>query len=369
LIEKRHNTPSELATWPTRKSMVRHGLSMNLPWLAFVNASFALMILLRNVLFGNIDTLTGATKRLTLMVDTSMLGVVILSAALIVMAWRHIVGISIVLFVCSLMWAMCGFLLIAVAQFPHAWPIFVALLLSGMAALYFHPLGLLSFVLPLWLALPVASIALNHEVSLRFAVPWTVFTLILICGRFILLSWFEEAWRRNQQNQRLILRLDALAHLDALTQTANRRAMETVLENAVDQKKAFSLIMLDVDYFKLYNDTYGHQAGDHCLTRVAQVLKRSVRTPHDVVSRYGGEEFVVVLFDCPEAMAEQVAIRIQKGLRAEAIAHSASKVSDAVTASMGIAGMVDGLAGTEIIARADAALYRAKEAGRDRWSY
>ena len=144
--------------------------------------------------------------------------------------------------------------------------------------------------------------------------------------------------------------------------------MEVVLENAVEQKKPFSLIMLDIDYFKRYNDTYGHQAGDDCLTRVARVLKQSVRTPEDVVSRYGGEEFMVILFNCPENIAEKVALRIQDGLRAEAIPHGASTVSDHVTVSMGIAGMAGGLAGTEIIARADAALYRAKEAGRDRWS-
>ena len=368
-MEKRHNTTPDLATWPTRKSMVRHGLAMNLPWLAFVNVSFALMFLLRNVLFDDVDSLLGTTKHLALMVDTSMLGIIIISVALLIMAWRHIAGISIVLFICSLLWAICGYLLIAIVQLPHAWPIFVVLLLAGMTALYFHPSGLLAFVIPLWLSLPVSSIALNQSVNLRFAVIWIVFSLILVCGRYILLSWFEEAWRRNQQNQRLILRLDALAHLDALTQTANRRAMETVLENAVDQNKAFSLIMLDVDYFKLYNDTYGHQAGDECLTRVAQVLKKSVRTPHDVVSRYGGEEFVVILFDCPENMAEQVAVRIQDGLRAAAIPHSASKVSGVVTASMGIAAMEKGLAGTEIIARADAALYRAKDAGRDRWAH
>lgn len=368
-MEKRQNTTPDLATWPTRKSMVRHGLAMNLPWLAFVNVSFALMLLLRNVLFGDVDTLLRTTQHLALMVDTSMLGIIIISAALLIMAWRHIAGISIVLFICSLLWALCGYLLITIVQLPHAWPIFVVLLLAGMTALYFYPSGLLAFVIPLWLSLPVSSIALNQSVNLRFAVIWLVFTLILICGRYILLSWFEEAWRRNQQNQRLILRLDALAHLDALTQTANRRAMETVLENAVDQNKAFSLIMLDVDYFKLYNDTYGHQAGDDCLTRVAQVLKKSVRTPHDVVSRYGGEEFVVILFDCPENMAEQVAVRIQDGLCAAAIPHSASKVSGVVTASMGIAAMEEGLAGTEIIARADAALYRAKYAGRDRWSH
>ena len=144
--------------------------------------------------------------------------------------------------------------------------------------------------------------------------------------------------------------------------------MELVLENAVEQGKRFAVLMLDVDYFKLYNDTYGHQAGDACLARVAEVLNTSVRTPEDVVSRYGGEEFVVILFDCEESVAEKVAARIQAGLRNAAIPHSASKVSECVTASMGIAGYTAGLAGPEIIARADAALYRAKEAGRDRWS-
>lgn len=251
---------------------------------------------------------------------------------------------------------------------PHVWPLCVILLLAGLTALYFYPVGLLAFVLPLWITLPIASWVLNDGLNLHFVIIWSVFSLILICGRFILLSWFDEAWRRNQQNQLLISRLDALAHQDPLTTTANRRKMEVVLENAVEQKKPFSLIMLDIDYFKRYNDTYGHQAGDDCLTRVARVLKQSVRTPDDVVSRYGGEEFVVILFNCPENIAEKVAVRIQDGLRAESIPHSASSVSDRVTVSMGIAGMVEGLAGTEIIARADAALYRAKEAGRDRWS-
>ena len=253
-------------------------------------------------------------------------------------------------------------------QLPHPWPIFVTLLMAGMTALYFHPVALLCFTVPLWVSLPVASMLLNQEINYRFAGLWVVFTFILVCGRYILLSWFEEAWRRNQQNQRLISRLDALAHQDPLTKTANRRAMELVLENAVEQGKRFAVLMLDVDYFKLYNDTYGHQAGDACLARVAEVLNTSVRTPEDVVSRYGGEEFVVILFDCEESIAEKVAARIQAGLRNAAIPHSASKVSEYVTTSMGIAGYTTGLAGPEIIARADAALYRAKEAGRDRWS-
>lgn len=367
-MEKRKKTTFERATWPTRHAMVMHGLAKNLPWLAFVNISFAVMILLRHVLLKASDPLYPHSPYLTKIIDASMLGIIILSAALILMTWRRIAGISVVLFSCSAIWSVACFWFITQLLLPHVWPLCVILLLAGLTALYFYPKGLLAFVLPLWIALPVASWMLNGGINIHFIVIWSVFSLILICGRFILISWFDEAWRRNQQNQLLISRLDALAHQDPLTNTANRRKMEVVLENAVEQKKAFSAIMLDIDYFKRYNDTYGHPAGDDCLARVAQVLKQSVRTPDDVVSRYGGEEFLVILFNCPADIAEKVAARIQDGLRKEAIPHSTSTVSDRVTVSMGIAEMAEGLAGTEIIARADAALYRAKEAGRDRWS-
>lgn len=367
-MEKRKSPPAERATWPTRRAMVMRGLVMNLPWLAFINVSFALIILLRNQLLNPGRPPYPAHLHFTKLVDASMLSIIILSAALIVMGWRRIPGVSVVLFICSAIWSLSCYWFITDWKLPHVWPLCVILLMAGTSALYFYPRGLLSFALPLWLTLPVASWVLNERLSIRFVTVWTVFTLILICGRYILLSWFDEAWRRNQQNQLLISRLAALAHQDPLTQTANRRAMEVVLENAVEQKKTFSLIMLDVDYFKRFNDTYGHQAGDDCLTRVAEVLRKSVRSPDDVVSRYGGEEFVVILFNCPKKMAEQVAARIQQGLRRIAIPHSGSTVKEYVTVSMGIAEMAEGLAGTEIIARADAALYRAKEAGRDRWS-
>jgi diguanylate cyclase (GGDEF)-like protein len=368
LMEKRQHPRPELTTWPTREAMVARGLAMNMPWLAFVNVSFALVIWLRNSLFDNIDAFYQVSSHASMLINSAMLGIISLSAMLILMAWRHYRGIGASLLVLSAIWSVCCFWFIVDWKLPHAWPLYVILILTAIAALYYHLSGLLCYVLPLWLALPVASIMLNHGVNIRFATLWLVFTLIIIFGRILLLRWFDEAWQRNQQNQMLIARLDALAHQDALTETANRRTMEGVLENAVSQQKSFSLIMLDVDYFKLYNDTYGHQAGDECLARVAQALKQSVRTPDDVVSRYGGEEFVVILFDCSTEMAEQVAARIQDTLRAFAIAHSASKVSDCVTVSMGIAGMTSGLSVSQLIAQADNALYRAKEAGRDRWA-
>ncbi|MNB59902.1 Phytochrome-like protein cph2 [compost metagenome] len=367
-MEKRHPLSSELTSWPTRQAMVSRGLTINMPWLAFVHVSFALMILLRNTLVHNFDPAHVSGQQISSLVDAAMLGVIALSAALIVMSWRHITGISLVLFTSGLLWALCCYWFIVDWQLPHAWPLCTILLLTAVTALYFYPVGLLSSVLPLWFTLPIASVVLNHGLNMRFAAVWIVFTLILICGRFILLRWFDEAWQRNQQNQLLIARLDALAHQDPLTETANRREMENVLERAVSQGKSFTLLMLDVDYFKLYNDAYGHQAGDECLVRVAQALKASVRTPEDLVSRYGGEEFLLILFDCPPEMADQVAKRIQDNLRQAAIVHKASKVSEYVTASMGIAGMTAGLTADEMVAQADAALYRAKEGGRNRWS-
>jgi diguanylate cyclase (GGDEF)-like protein len=194
-----------------------------------------------------------------------------------------------------------------------------------------------------------------------------IFTLILIYGRYMLQGWFNEAWLRFQENQLLISRLDTLAHQDVLTGTANRRALEDHLHHAVSRQASVELIMLDVDYFKRYNDHYGHQAGDICLAEVAAVLKTAVRTPEDLVARYGGEEFVVMLFGATPAGAEQIAERIQANLQQAHLRHERSDVSDTVTVSMGIASSDGSKGAAQILAEADAALYRAKEQGRNRW--
>ncbi len=136
------------------------------------------MILLRHILLENSAVLYRFTT-LARIVDASMLGI-ILSAALILMARRRIAGISVVLFVCSAFWSMCSYWFITALHLPHVWPLCVILLLSGLTALYFYPEGLLSFVLLLWLTLPVASWVLNDGLNLRFVTIWSVFTLIML---------------------------------------------------------------------------------------------------------------------------------------------------------------------------------------------
>ncbi len=169
--------------------------------------------------------------------------------------------------------------------------------------------------------------------------------------------------------------LHRLAYIDELTQIANRRYFEQQLIKSVQQRGEVSLILCDVDFFKLYNDTYGHQAGDLCLMQVAQALKRSVRRS-DIAARYGGEEFAIILPGTSIEAAERVAERILQQIREMKIAHVSSKASEHVTLSCEIANvsperskfqLLDGTI-HHLVERADKALYQSKENGRDRYS-
>lgn len=133
----------------------------------------------------------------------------------------------------------------------------------------------------------------------------------------------------------LIQRLESIANRDALTGTANRRALNAY-GGDLAAKTPLALMMIDVDYFKRYNDRYGHQAGDECLSSVAQVLKMAVRAEGDLVARYGGEEFVVVLPGVSLAHATAIAERIQQKIREAGLPHAASAVASEVTVSIGI---------------------------------
>ena len=166
--------------------------------------------------------------------------------------------------------------------------------------------------------------------------------------------------------------LQRLATIDGLTQIANRRRFDECLSLAwrisIREQMPLSLLLCDVDCFKLYNDSKGHQAGDECLQQVAQAIKRAVKRPADLVARYGGEEFAVILPNTNGEGAIQVAEEIRSSLRTLAIAHPLSPVSEYVTVSVGISCTVPCHKGSpeELIAAADQALYQAKGSGRDR---
>jgi hemerythrin len=166
-------------------------------------------------------------------------------------------------------------------------------------------------------------------------------------------------------------RLQAYSRTDGLLEIANRKYFDERLRlevaRSVRQQQPLGLLMLDVDYFKNYNDTYGHQAGDTCLQAIARVVKQSLSRETDFLARYGGEEMVVVLPDTDLDGAQLVGQRLLGAVRSLAMPHAASEAAAVVTLSVGMTSAVPSSPedGPALIAMADAALYQAKRSGRN----
>lgn len=167
--------------------------------------------------------------------------------------------------------------------------------------------------------------------------------------------------------------LDILAKHDGLTGLANRRyfdeAMASEIRRAHRSGEILSLILCDIDYFKRYNDHYGHIAGDDCLRHISEIIRGIFQRSSDLAARYGGEEFVVILPDTSSEGAERLAEKLRLETIAGKIPHACSDVSDYVTLSLGVASAVvtdERLSVKWLTEKADSALYRSKDSGRNR---
>lgn len=180
------------------------------------------------------------------------------------------------------------------------------------------------------------------------------------------------AVRRERMLTQQAVQLKTLSAMDSLTGLANRRSLDEVLERefrrAARARHSVAVLLIDVDEFKLYNDTYGHQAGDRCLTQVAQVLKQSLKRPADLAARYGGEEFLIILPETDLVGAAAVARTMRVGVEALRLLHTGSAHNGVITISQGVAATNPGKTDTfeGLLAQADVALYAAKRAGRNR---
>lgn len=179
----------------------------------------------------------------------------------------------------------------------------------------------------------------------------------------------ETAARESYQRR---LDLKKMAETDSLTQLYNRRILDEILpriwRHADREKNCIGIVLIDIDYFKQYNDCYGHQAGDECLRKVAAALKNTMRRPLDYVARYGGEEFLILLYAPSFEFMQRITDKCRKAIEDLDIEHNKSTVSDRVTVSIG-AGFIWPSAELQVDAclkRVDEALYRAKKEGRNR---
>ncbi|RDS81050.1 GGDEF domain-containing protein [Dyella psychrodurans] len=184
---------------------------------------------------------------------------------------------------------------------------------------------------------------------------------------------FDISERKRTEEQLAALRreLEELSFKDGLTGVANRRRFDVVMEtewnNACRNKQPVSVLMLDIDCFKQYNDHYGHLEGDQCLKRVAKLLTLAASRPRDFVARFGGEEFIVVMPDTNETEAYKIASRCRELIANEHIPHTGSDVSKYLTASIGLStAMPDcGDEALPFIEQTDRRMYQAKQRGRN----
>lgn len=202
------------------------------------------------------------------------------------------------------------------------------------------------------------------------AIVWSLINNSNVVARnlLLLLSARVRSGNKNVNDTieaKRIVELDA--KIDALTGLYNRRWLNDALPRWTKRKDKLSLMILDIDHFKKYNDTHGHLGGDAALKRVASTLMQTLR-PVDLAARYGGEEFVVLLPDASIKEAHEIAERVRHSVRLQDIVETTGQVLCRVTVSIGIAELDESLDHIGLLSKADAALYRAKNSGRDQVS-
>jgi len=232
-------------------------------------------------------------------------------------------------------------------------------------------------MIDLWLAVAIAGTIFDIYLSLmgegRFTVGWySARGEVFLAAIAVLAIFVYQIDRMYGALARTASHLDEQAHIDGLTGIANRRRFDEygarVIGTADRRGTPLSALMVDIDFFKAYNDTFGHLAGDDCLRHIAHIIRAQVPRPGDLVARYGGEEFVIVLVDTNAEGAVIVAERIRSAVEAARIPHAASTGLPYVTVSIGAGEFRPGEGETHetVVGRADDALYRAKKDGRNR---
>ena len=248
-------------------------------------------------------------------------------------------------------------------------------LLAGVVLVILYACLFLGLLFNIAVAL-TATIVIGHLVlGMVFGMPLAMlFYMTAILGTAAVIGSIstynlEHALRTNFLETRL---LNELAERDGLTGLYNRRIFDDFMRRLWRQSRReqtkIEIIFIDIDYFKIYNDLYGHQAGDDCLKKVAQTIARCAKRPFDFCARYGGEEFVLILYGPPDEYARSLPELIRQDIMDLTITHEGSQVANYVTVSVGVALAQPALGRslTGAIQTADEALYQAKQEGRNR---
>ena len=284
-------------------------------------------------------------------------------------------------FVSGLVWgSFCLF-------FDPAWPthyqVVLIIIYTGIISGAFNTHAAYFIAFPAFYLPPVAMLVFTtlHQARdgyAELAVLFLIYTILMYFSALRFHNRLAESLETRFDNARLAdeladsnRQLRELAEKDQLTGIPNRRSLDRCLEHEWNRHghhgQALSLLFVDVDCFKQYNDHYGHQAGDQCLIRVARLLHEHARRPGDLAARFGGEEFAMVLPDTDASTAHHIAEAIRRDFAALQLPHAASPTLAHVTVSIGVATLVpeQTKTGAHLLRAADEALYAAKHGGRN----
>ncbi|NTX77450.1 diguanylate cyclase [Serratia proteamaculans] len=280
--------------------------------------------------------------------------------------WRIINLYSLLL---AVLWSGEFYVIIVATSSSIVFPIAIALIFSSLIPFFSFPLLLILFTFPITVVVFFTYIIANDAFSFSYCFSAFLIVFVIHSARKNLDKWFHVAIENEYKNKELLEKFKQLANTDPLTGLANRHHFNNYLEAVFNResfnKNGLSIILLDVDFFKKYNDHYGHLAGDACLKSLATCLNGCIRRAYDLAGRYGGEEFIIVLPATSEADAIIVAERIKSKLALLALPHSKSTISTHVTVSQGISTWRPEMHVHDLIDCADKALYLTKHSGRN----
>ncbi|HEY3588526.1 MAG TPA: membrane-associated sensor domain-containing protein [Buttiauxella sp.] len=279
-----------------------------------------------------------------------------------------------IVLVFSLLWAAILYTLIALYQNPMiSLCLLLVILLPTTIAFYISGKLLFIFSAPIFLAWFCSDVGPWQEVNLLQIAAYFIIMAVIYSARYILLEWYQRSQRSEYEKNLLIQKLTQLAHYDSLTGLYNKSSLTTFYHDSIRalekrQEKLF-LIVLDIDFFKQYNDIYGHVAGDECLLKTSQCIENSLRQASDAAFRFGGEEFVVITHCKDSSQAIKISQRIKENIAEAKIPHQGSEISPWLTVSQGIAQWLPGMNLKELLEAADKELYNAKRGGRNTISF
>lgn len=263
---------------------------------------------------------------------------------------------------------MLGLITIDDRFWSHVDFIAYTLLLAVLTCFYSNSRFFYSALLFLSLSMVTMHLYISRDDTLMFVVTYLIISYVLNRCRVCFAKYFYDGIASQHENVLLMSKLDNLAMRDGLTGVSNRKHLDDRLNIEIKRAKRcgkpLSIIIFDVDYFKRYNQSVGHQAGDLCLIDIANILQTCIQRPDDMLARYGGEEFAILLPDTGLESAVRIAKKVQGSLKAAKLLHPNSPLGGWTTVSVGIA-IWEGQNHRTLIQQVENALSDAKLAGRN----